>query len=79
MKIMFWVGYSNPIWDKGDWMNSGMGGSEYCVIKLADYLDLKGHDVTISGDVKTGNWHGVKYIHHNDLLQHRGPRGVDKK
>ena len=40
MKIMFWVGYANPIWDKGDWMNSGMGGSEYCVIKLADYLDL---------------------------------------
>jgi hypothetical protein len=78
MKIMFWVGYSNPIWDKGDWMNSGMGGSEYCVIKLADYLDLKGHDITISGDVKTGNWHGVKYVHHNDLLQHRGPRGVDK-
>ena len=53
MKIMFWVGYANPAWDKGDWMSRGMGGSEYCVIKLADYLDNEGWDVTISGDVKT--------------------------
>ena len=58
MKILFWIGYATPNWDKGTWMNEGMGGSEYCVIKLADYLDLNGCDVTISGDVKTGNWHG---------------------
>ena len=42
MKVLFWVGYANPTWDKGDWINNGMGGSEYCVIKLADYLDLNG-------------------------------------
>ena len=78
MKIMFWVGYANPAWDKGDWMSRGMGGSEYCVIKLADYLDNEGWDVTISGDVKTSNWHGVKYVHHSDLLKNRGPQGINQ-
>lgn len=73
MKILFWVGYANPRWDKGDWIDNGMGGSEYCVIKLADYLDVYGNDVTITGDVKTGNWHGVKYVHHSELIEHRGP------
>ena len=77
MKILFWIGYATPNWDKGTLMNEGMGGSEYCVIKLADYLDLNGCDVTISGDVKTGNWHGVKYINHNDLIENRGPRGIN--
>ena len=78
MKVLFWVGYANPAWDKGVWMDNGMGGSEFCVIKLADYLDINGCDVTVSGDVKTGNWHGVKYVNHNDLLKNRGPQGLDK-
>ena len=77
MKVLFWVGYANPAWDKGVWMDNGMGGSEFCVIKLADYLDINGCDVTVSGDVKTGNWHGVKYVNHNDLLKNRGPQGLD--
>ena len=51
--------------------------AEYCVIKLADYLDINGCDVTISGDVTTGNWHGVQYIHHYDLIENRGPRGLN--
>ena len=78
MKVLFWVGYANPSWDKGDWMDNGMGGSEFCVIKLADYLDINGCDVTVSGDVKTSNWHGIKYINHNDLLKNRGPQGLDQ-
>ena len=61
MKILFWVGYSSQHWDKGDWENNGIGGSEYCVLKLADSLDTKGHDVTITGDVKNGNWYGKNY------------------
>ena len=79
MKVLFWIGYANPTWDKGDWINNGIGGSEYCVIKLADYLDLNGCDVTVSGDVTTGNWHGIQYINHYDLIEHRGPRGITHK
>ena len=44
MKILFWVGYQNPYWTKQTYLDKGIGGSEYCVLKLADYLDLKGHD-----------------------------------
>lgn len=77
MNILFWVGYANPRWDKGTWENNGIGGSEYCVLKLADYLDTLGHDITISGDVNTGNWYGVKYVHYNDLSRNMGPIGLD--
>ena len=76
MKILFWVGYQNPYWTKQTYLDNGIGGSEYCVLKLADYLDLKGHDVTISGDVNTGNYWGVKYINRGDLTKNLGPRGL---
>ena len=33
----------------------------------------------VSGDVKTGNWYGVKYVHHSELIDHRGPRGLNHK
>lgn len=79
MKVLFWVGYARPSWDKGTWESDGIGGSEYCVIKLADYLDLNGCDVIVSGDVKTGNWYGVQYVHHSELIDHRGPRGLNHK
>tara|TARA_B100002019_G_scaffold227049_1_gene200149 strand:- start:179 stop:1288 length:1110 start_codon:yes stop_codon:yes gene_type:complete len=79
MKILIWVGYANPAWSKTTWENNGIGGTEYCAIKLADYLDINGCDVTISGDVETGNWHGVQYIHHYDLIEKRGPRGLNHK
>ena len=75
-KILFWVGYHLPHWDKGTWENKGIGGSEYCVLKLADHLDTLGYDVTITGDIKTGNWYGVKYISKDDLFHKRGPIGL---
>ena len=76
MKIMIWVGYQKHRFDKKTWLKNGIGGSEYCAIKLADYLDLQGHDVTIAGDVKEGNFWGVKYIHYDNLLRYMGPRGL---
>jgi len=76
MKILIWSGYHNPRWDKKDWINKGIGGTEYCVIKLADYLDLKGHDVTVTGDVNEGNFWGVKYIHYGNFHRYQGPIGT---
>ena len=69
MKVLFWTGYAKTKWDKGTWENNGIGGSEYCVIKLADYLDTAGYDVTITGDVNEGNWYGVEYTHYTNLKQ----------
>ena len=59
--ILLWSGYHNPIWDMEDWINKGLGGSEYCVLKLAYHLKDKGYDVTIGGDVKSGWWNGVNW------------------
>ena len=58
MKILIWVGYQKNNFDKSTWENNGIGGSEYCAIKLADYLDTQENDVTIAGDVNEGAWYG---------------------
>ena len=78
MKVLIWVGYQKDSFDKQTWLDNGIGGSEYCAIKLADYLDIDGYDVTISGDVKEGNFWGVQYIHYNNLKRYMGPRGLTK-
>jgi len=76
MKILIHNGYHSPYWNKNTWVDEGIGGSEYCVIKLAHYLKLKGHDVTVSGDVIEGNFDGVKYIHYNNFYRYQGPIGI---
>ena len=45
MKIIFYTGYSKDKWNKQTWETKGIGGSEYCVIKLAEYLAKEGHKV----------------------------------
>jgi hypothetical protein len=60
--------------DRG--LDKGIGGSEYCVIKLAHYLKLKGHDVTISGDINEGVFDGVKYIYYGNFHRYQGPIGT---
>ena len=76
MKILIWGGYHNPQWNKNTWIDKGIGGSEYCVIKLAHYLKLKGHDVTISGDINEGVFDGVKYIYYGNFHRYQGPIGT---
>lgn len=78
MKILIWVGYQKNNFNKQTWIDEGIGGTEYCAIKLSDYLDTKENDVTIAGDVKEGNFWGVQYIHYNNFKQYMGPRGLTK-
>ena len=59
--ILLWAGYHDSKWDIKDWIDQGMGGSEYCLIKLAYHLKNKGYDVTVGGDVKPGWWEGVNW------------------
>ena len=73
MKIMLWCGYQNPRWNKATWLEKGLGGSEYCVLKLAENLSELGHDVTISGDVIEGTFKGVKYVHYDNFNKYQGP------
>ena len=76
MKILIWVGYQKNKWNKQTWETKGIGGSEYCVIKLAEYLAKEGHKVIIAGDVNEGAWYGVQYIHYNNFKSYQGPRGI---
>ena len=73
MKVLIWTGYQNPHWNKTTWASKGIGGSEYCVLKLAEYLVKQDHDVIVGGDVLQGEFNGVKYIHHDKFLEWRGP------
>jgi len=59
--ILLWAGYHETKWDINDWIDKGIGGSEYCLIKLAYHLKNKGYDVTIGGHVKPGLWGGVNW------------------
>ena len=76
MKILIWCGYQKPYWNKDIWVKEGIGGSEYCVLKLAENLSKFGHNVTVSGDVIEGTFSGVNYIHYSNLMLNRGPLGI---
>ena len=77
MKILFFVGYANPKWNKSTWETKGIGGSEYCVIKLSEELAKKGHKVYITGDVEGAYINKVTYLHHDTILNKGNERGAD--
>jgi glycosyltransferase involved in cell wall biosynthesis len=75
MKIMFYIGYAETKWNKHVWEQKGIGGSEYCVIKLSEQLAKHGHEVYVVGDVE-GAWiNRVTYINVNNLLNRGNERG----
>ena len=77
MKIMFYVGYANPKWNSQTWVDQGIGGSEYCVIKLSEELAKKGHSVYVVGDVEGCYVNKVTYIHHDVIINQGNNRGVN--
>ena len=75
MKILFYIGYAKTPWNKQVWEKQGIGGSEYCVIKLSEQLAKHGHQVYVVGDVE-GAWiNKVTYINVNNLLNRGNERG----
>ena len=67
MKVLFYVGYQKQKFDKLTYLDYGIGGSEYCVINLAQTFSDRGHDVVVSGEVYTEVIDGVSYINLEDL------------
>ena len=61
MKILIYVGYQKESVNKDYWLTKGMGGSEYCVMKLSEQFAQNGHDVTITGGITDQDVDGVKY------------------
>ena len=76
--VLLWVGYHANRWDARNWVENGIGGSEYSMLKLAYRLQSKGYDVTVAGDVNTGWLWGVQWVNQDMLSSNRGPRGLSE-
>tara|TARA_R110000751_G_scaffold304543_1_gene420098 strand:+ start:438 stop:1589 length:1152 start_codon:yes stop_codon:yes gene_type:complete len=76
--VLLWVGYHAQKWDARNWVENGIGGSEYSMLKLAYKLQNKGYDVTVAGDVQVGWLWGVKWVNEDALKNNRGPRGLNE-
>ena len=70
MKVIISAGYQaqERFFDENVWLDYGTGGTEFCIIKLSKALAKLGHEVTVTGYVKTTTMDdGVKYIHYDAL------------
>ena len=67
MRILITIGYQKEPINKQYWEENGLGGSEYAVIKLAEQFAKNGHDVIVSGMVKTSKSDGVFYCDYTEL------------
>lgn len=76
--VLLWAGYHSQKWDARNWVENGIGGSEYSLLKLAYKLQSKGYDVTVAGDVQLGWLWGVKWVNEDALKNNRGPRGLNE-
>ena len=57
MKVLFVVGYQKEPFNINTWLSKGLGGSEYCVLKLAHKFSDNGHSLHLSFliDLAIGN------------------------
>lgn len=67
MKILFTVGYQNKPFNKTNWIKNGVGGSEYCIIHLAEEFSKNGHDVFVTGQLDSETYNQVKYVDYTSL------------
>ena len=70
MKVLFVVGYQKEPFNINTWLSKGLGGSEYCVIKLAHKFLENGHSVMIAGNVESTYTQGVNYLTYQELKEH---------
>ena len=60
MKVLFYTGYFKNPWSPIN--QTGIGGSEVAIIKVAESLVKFGWEVIVSGNVESGKWNGVEWI-----------------
>ena len=49
MKILFTIGYQNKPFNHTEWEKNVKGGSEYCVLSLAEQFAKNNHEVYVTG------------------------------
>ena len=67
MRVLFTIGYQKTEINKSYWLENGLGGSEYAVIKLAEQFSKNGHEVVVSGQVLDEVNEGVSYVNYSNL------------
>lgn len=77
MNIVFHVGYSAEPWCPLDVDKYGLGGTEQCVINIAEQLSSF-HNIYVTGEVRPGIFNNVNYINmHEDEMQHVKTMDID--
>ena len=71
MKIIISAGYQgeNKYFSQRTWLEYGMGGTEFCIIKLSEALTRLGHEVVVTGYTLNETCNNVNYIHYDQLAQ----------
>ena len=71
MNVIISAGYQgqNNHFSQRTWLEYGMGGTEFCIIKLSEALQRLGHEVTVTVYTLNEVCNGVKYIHYDQLAQ----------
>jgi len=65
-RIAIWTGPAWERWDIDSPYSTGIGGSETCAGRLAEYAASLGHSVTMYGDHDTKEQYGVQLRHYSE-------------
>lgn len=65
-RIAIWTGPAWERWDMDSPYTTGIGGSETCVIRLAEHAAALGHNVTLFGDHDHKEQNGVMLRHYTE-------------
>ena len=71
MKILFTIGYQNKPFNHTEWEKNGAGGSEYCVLSLAEQFAKNNHEVYVTGELVNETWNGITFVDYNTLLNNQ--------
>jgi len=55
MLIVFYAGYNSKPWSPLSFLETGLGGTEQCIMSLANNLLLETNEIYVVGNVVEGN------------------------
>jgi len=68
MLIVLYAGYNSTPWNPQSFLTTGLGGTEQCIMSLADNLLAK-NEVYVVGSVIEGDYKDFKIVDPNEKIQ----------
>jgi len=62
MLIVFYAGYNSKPWSPLSFLETGLGGTEQCIMSLANNLLLETNEIYVVGNVVEGNYNNIHLI-----------------